>query len=528
MVNQELFSQFKHTDDFDVENLIMPTELFKDTFSLLRQRGVPVVLIAGIGWRDDIQYSEKALYRAKHQINFSAVVNKLRFRNHRKEVYGKRPGREGRDYFKELGHAPPLYWIGFRMLYSDEHSSIVHFENGQKRTAFQPTDAKRRMHIYGQCTVMGGWVADEETIPSQLQKRLLQDEDLSDIRVDNRGIGAVNPLFHLGNFILDAPTFDEDDIVILYEIFPNVIGSLKEAGCDVININPYWPDNEISRSCWVDNPFHMGPAALEQTAEILYQTIKRNGIGTSIRELPHDGEYNVLKEFLTSNSKDPTLEKATKKYIESIQREIPVEYKNTKNRGAIVMNADPFTSGHRYLVEYAASRVDLLFVFCASADTSFFSSDDRFEMVKRGVADLPNVVVASSGRVFANTETFPEYHITEISYDKQELGAKDIYLFSNYIAKGLGISKRFVGEEAPGSLTSFFNDHMARVLPAYGIELEIIPRLEHGGVVVSASVVRDCITRGRLADLKEIVPKTTYDYICKKKLHINEDFDDEN
>ena len=88
MVNQELFSQFKHTDDFDVENLIMPTELFKDTFSLLRQRGVPVVLIAGIGWRDDIQYSEKALYRAKHQINFSAVVNKLRFRNHRKEVYG--------------------------------------------------------------------------------------------------------------------------------------------------------------------------------------------------------------------------------------------------------------------------------------------------------------------------------------------------------------------------------------------------------------------------------------------------------
>ena len=38
--------------------------------------------------------------------------------------------------------------------------------------------------------------------------------------------------------------------------------------------------------------------------------------------------------------------------------------------GCIVMNANPFTLGHEYLVQYAASRVHKLFVMVVSEDKS--------------------------------------------------------------------------------------------------------------------------------------------------------------
>ena len=57
--------------------------------------------------------------------------------------------------------------------------------------------------------------------------------------------------------------------------------------------------------------------------------------------------------------------------------------------GAAVMNCNPFTIGHRYLIETAAKECDLLYIFVLSEDKSEFSFADRLEMVKRGTADCP-------------------------------------------------------------------------------------------------------------------------------------------
>ncbi|AUO53541.1 [Citrate (pro-3S)-lyase] ligase [Salmonella enterica] len=43
-----------------------------------------------------------------------------------------------------------------------------------------------------------------------------------------------------------------------------------------------------------------------------------------------------------------------------------------KTIGAIVMNANPFTLGHRYLVEQAAAACDWLHLFVVKEDASFF------------------------------------------------------------------------------------------------------------------------------------------------------------
>ena len=49
--------------------------------------------------------------------------------------------------------------------------------------------------------------------------------------------------------------------------------------------------------------------------------------------------------------------------------------------GAAVMNCNPFTNGHRYLVETAASQCELLHLFVLSEDRSAFPAQVRYEPV---------------------------------------------------------------------------------------------------------------------------------------------------
>ena len=61
--------------------------------------------------------------------------------------------------------------------------------------------------------------------------------------------------------------------------------------------------------------------------------------------------------------------------------------------GAAVMNCDPFTLGHRYLIETAARECDQVFIFVLSEDRGHFPAKDRLELVRQGTADLKNVTV---------------------------------------------------------------------------------------------------------------------------------------
>lgn len=77
--------------------------------------------------------------------------------------------------------------------------------------------------------------------------------------------------------------------------------------------------------------------------------------------------------------------------------------------GAVVMNANPFTLGHRWLVEYAASKVDLLHVFIVSEDVSLVPLSVREQLVREGTADLGNLVYHQTGPYMISNATFPSY-----------------------------------------------------------------------------------------------------------------------
>ena len=194
-------------------------------------------------------------------------------------------------------------------------------------------------------------------------------------------------------------------------------------------------------------------------------------------------------------------------------------------RGAAVMNCNPFTLGHRYLIEEAAKQCDVLYVFVVSEEASEFSFEERFELVKKGCADLDNVFVAQTGPYLVSKASFPQYFIKdkmEVSRIKCEL---DLEIFSGIFAKELGISKRFFGSEPLSETTRKYNEAMKIYLPKKGIEAIEVERAEALGEPISASRVRMLFDelKDAKADAKDIsqklrllLPEASFDFLMKK------------
>ena len=181
--------------------------------------------------------------------------------------------------------------------------------------------------------------------------------------------------------------------------------------------------------------------------------------------------------------------------------------------GAAVMNCDPFTLGHRYLVETAAKECDRLYIFVLSEDRGHFSAKDRLHMVKAGTADLPNVTVLPTGPYLISAATFPTYFLKDRDGAQQVQCLLDIAIFCRYFAPHFGIQRRYVGTEPLSPMTGKYNEALKAHLPSKGIEVREIPRFEQAGTPVSASAVRRALETGDLQALRALVPPTTFQHL---------------
>jgi len=183
---------------------------------------------------------------------------------------------------------------------------------------------------------------------------------------------------------------------------------------------------------------------------------------------------------------------------------------------AIVMNCNPFTLGHRYLIETAASQSDRVYIFVVEEDLSVFPFDVRFRLIKEGTSSLPNVSVIPGGRYVVSSLTFPSYFTreTELAYAHTAI---DVEIFLRHIAPTLNINRRYIGTEPFSPVTDIYNNAMKeRLIPA-GIEVSEIARLEKGAVAISASRVRESLSKGDMDSVKELVPNTTFEYLMSKE-----------
>ncbi len=178
---------------------------------------------------------------------------------------------------------------------------------------------------------------------------------------------------------------------------------------------------------------------------------------------------------------------------------------------AVVMNANPFTLGHRYLIETASAACDTLHLFMVSEDASLVPYSVRKYLIEAGTADLKNVVLHDSGPYIVSAATFPSYFLKDETAVIEGQARLDLEIFVK-IASVLGIAARYVGEEPTSQVTGLYNKIMREALPKAGIDCIVIPRKELDGAAISASAARECVKRGDFDALRALVPPTTYAY----------------
>lgn len=199
-------------------------------------------------------------------------------------------------------------------------------------------------------------------------------------------------------------------------------------------------------------------------------------------------------------------------YLSALQRESERPDGTAAGRtAAIVMNANPFTNGHRYLVETAAAACDTLHLFVVTQQASPIPFAVRYELVRSGVAHLDNVVLHQTGSYLISGATFPSYFLRDSEDVICTQAELDVALFCK-IAQRLGITARFVGEEPTSLVTAIYNQVMQPQLAADGIALTVLERLRQDDAPISASTVRKLLQQGKLDEIQPLVPPTTYDF----------------
>ena len=185
--------------------------------------------------------------------------------------------------------------------------------------------------------------------------------------------------------------------------------------------------------------------------------------------------------------------------------------------GVIVMNANPFTLGHRYLVEQASLSFRApegrrnLTIIPVKEDASRFPYSERFEMIRTGSGDMADVVEGSDYQISA--ATFPTYFLKNLSDAAETQMRLDIDLFGRHIAPALGAHVRFVGTEPADPLTARYNALMKELLPKYDVEVVEVSRLTDPESPVTATRVRSLLDAGQFKAASALTPESTWPYL---------------
>lgn len=412
-----------------------------------------------------------------------------------KKVYGK-------DYElwlrRELSCINQYFWKDAGVYKCiDQRGKYTNVIDGKRRTVGVPQKWENRIFILGACTVLGNLVKDEETIPSLLQQ-YINGSGYGNYSVVNLGVYGL-PVY--SDMIL-RQRLRQGDIVICLNSYKKGEYSIPEHGAEVDLVSAF---ANRSEDVFFDSPSHVNKSGCALIAEAVWKSLQKT-LETGSR-WDSQLKKTVIYEPVVENAVNPGLQS----YLQMLKK---LQYDgNKENIGSIVMNANPFTLGHQWLIQQAAAKVDYLYIFVVEEDRSYFKFEDRMEMVRRGVADLDNVKVLPSGKYVLSADTMPEYFNKDTVKDVTVCASDDLETFGMWICPMLKIKKRFVGEEPLDMVTRQYNEAMERILPEWGIELIVIPRKTANKQIISASLVRELMKKGDREGVRNLVPESTYRYM---------------
>lgn len=267
--------------------------------------------------------------------------------------------------------------------------------------------------------------------------------------------------------------------------------------------------------CIAVSPLHQGEGLTAQ----LMTALREEAFAQGQRHLmlftkpQNDAMFREFGFYPVMRTRDCLLMENRRRGLETFLGELERPMDQEGPVGCIVANCNPFTLGHRYLIETAAKQCRWLHVFILSENRSKFSAEDRLALAKAGCADIENVIFHPTGPYLISSATFPAYFLRDRVKADMAHSELDVRLFGEKFVPELGITKRFVGEEPYCPVTRSYNDQLKARLPEYGVEVIEIPRKESGGEAISASRVRELLDAGKLEEIRTLVPETTFEYL---------------
>lgn len=396
----------------------------------------------------------------------------------------------------------------------DFKSQYLNVINGERYIPNQPDEYYNKIYIFGDCYAFGLGADDKRTIGFNLQENF---KDSKVISYGMLGAGGEERCFARPCFY----NYDDNDIIIIFSLYPYlplsvkskifnyVYEKLNEQGiiyCDMMNV--YNSGSEY-QSVFYDTT-HVTHKGYKLISDYLY-----NNYLSKISIKKNKKQKNSFAVKSVSSNLSTEDNKGLSEYIKYLESEKFADSAGKKT-GSIVMNVNPFTYGHMYLIEQALKEVDYLYIFLVEENKSIFSFDDRYNIITANLKDFKNVKVLKSGKYIISTITFPEYFKKDFQKEVTVDTSLDLTIFCEKIAPALNITIRFAGNEPFCNITRQYNNSMKDILPQYNIEFKEIPRYEIDGMAVSATNVRKCIENKDYNTLKSLVPKATYDYLIEK------------
>ncbi len=401
----------------------------------------------------------------------------------------------------KLLEAPPVIinLDGSAVMQDDEHP-LMRIKDSKRATAYQPEKFLNKIYFIGSCHDEGINAPYDKTIASYLQK-MLNEKNLP-YRVENesqRYFHRYQDIFYTLNKLSPVP----GDIIFMW--FDDMI--LRDFQF-LDASDAFDPPHDFKNFFCVKG--HFNESGYKILAEKYFDFLTENNFFRDKdfnypAPLPSYHRYGIPPQF-ESGEKNFVVNEDLEAYKKILRtKKIPI--------GALVMNCNPFTLGHQYLVEYAAAKVAKLYLFVVEEDRSEFPFADRIELVRQGVKNFSNVEVLPSGKFIISQQTFSGYfnkaELQDVTVDSSE----DVEIFAKEIAPTLGITVRFAGEEPTDNVTRQYNETMKKILPRHGVEFCEIPRKNFGDEPISASKVREALKVGDFDKIKNLVPETTYLYL---------------
>lgn len=359
---------------------------------------------------------------------------------------------------------------------------------GNRVTIDMPQEYIGTIWLMGTCIYSGYAVTDGDTVASILQKKLIQAK--KNYRVVNLSLGGT-VMWEQVDKIREAKT-GKNDIVVAWV---NCLWNRNDDYVLTLDVEEFV--NQLGKDEYWDTPQHCGRKGYAILAEQILEKI-----------IPSMGQESNRKFHL-----EPDIENEIKFFVTGLQK----DFSNNllKKSGAIVMNCNPFTYGHQYLVETVSRLVDVLYIFVVEEDKSVFPFEERLCMVREGVKEFSNCLVLPSGKFMISSVTFPGYFVKDNPISTCYDSFLDLKIFAHYIAPALNISMRFVGEEPFDSVTRQYNCDMKKILNEQSIDVIEIPRKKFHDEIISATKVRSIMETGKYTLLQHYVPDSTVKYIKK-------------